>query len=57
MNTSQDRADDSLPPLPPDPQTFTYVELWTGADLPVRKVGGEPAGSRWVFLSALVPVV
>lgn len=57
MNASRDPADARLPPLPPlpqDPQTLTYVELWNGADLLIRKAGEEVAGSRWVFLSALV---
>ncbi|WP_343649566.1 hypothetical protein [Herbaspirillum sp.] len=46
--------DVGLPPLPPDPQTLTYVELWNGAEILIRKAGEEVSGSRWVFLSALL---
>lgn len=34
--------------------TLTYVELWRGAELLIRKAGQEQSGSRWVFLSALM---
>lgn len=36
------------------PSTPTYVELWRGADLLIRKAGEEQSGSRWVYLSVLM---
>ncbi|MCP1575954.1 MULTISPECIES: hypothetical protein [Herbaspirillum] len=37
-----------------DAPTLTYVQLWQGAEVLIRKGGEEEAGSRWVFLSALL---
>lgn len=36
------------------PSALTYVELWRGAELLIRKAGEEQSGSRWVFLSVLM---
>ena len=36
------------------PSALTYVELWRGAELLIRKAGEGQSGSRWVFLSVLM---
>lgn len=36
------------------PGSLTYVELWRGAEVLIRKAGEEQSGSRWVYLSVLM---